>query len=164
MIKYLKCVFTCLKYLLHIIVTFDIYCRIQMRSLVFASYNCHIFFFTVVSLLEAWCHNVTLKSNITFNHFNVNIKSFPDSMSISCCFCCYCFFFQVLYFVPIFNTTDKEGMIFWNQYGFILVDVSLSKVITLEPVINWWSWMIRLVAFSQFFFYDKFPSFRNRVY
>ena len=112
MIKYLKCVFTCLKYLLHIIVTFDIYCRIQMRSLVFASYNCHIFFFTVVSLLEAWCHNVTLKSNITFNHFNVNIKSFPDSMSISCCFCCYCFFFRfyILYQYSIQPT--KRGWFF----------------------------------------------------
>ena len=113
MIKYLKCVFTCLKYLLHIIVTFDIYCRIQMRSLVFASYNCHIFFFTVVSLLEAWCHNVTLKSNITFNHFNVNIKSFPDSMSISfVVFVVIVFFFRfyILYQYSIQPT--KRGWFF----------------------------------------------------
>ena len=46
---------------------------------------------------------------------------------------------------------------------YISIEVNLSEVITLEPLIKWWSWLIRLAATS-LFFNDKFPFFWNRVY
>ena len=43
-----------------------------------------------------------------------------------------------------------EGL-FWTfeiNIEYISADVSLGKVKTLEPLLRWWSWIIRLVVFS----------------
>ena len=44
---------------------------------------------------------------------------------------------------------------------YILVDVNLSKVITLKPLIKWSSWEIRF-AETYHFFNHKFPFFWNK--
>ena len=39
---------------------------------------------------------------------------------------------------------------------YISVDVNLSKVVTLEALIKWWSWVVRLAATSLFFLMINF--------
>ena len=52
----------------------------------------------------------------------------------------------------------EEGL-FWTfkiNIEYILVEVNLSTSITLEPLIKWWSWVIRLATFSLFFLLINF--------
>ena len=57
-----------------------------------------------------------------------------------------------IYFQKIFEINIRERFVLnlENHAEYISVHISLSRVITLEPLIKWWSWAIRLAPVPLF--------------